>query len=228
MTPVDDLKTPGYLSLIDRDFDRANEKAWMIGAAYDFSTLLTRGLSGDVKFAWGRDAINPATRAAAPNQAEYDVTVDYRPPVFKPTFLRGLWFRTRGDILDQQGAKKLGGQIRLILNWERNLFCAWPPPRPVWPRQSYEDRAGRLIPSFCIRERSVLGWRPSSSAALPLPWILQAQASTTRRICARSRSSRRSEGGWAKSRRARAAITLSALPLRKTYYKVRNYLIERS
>jgi hypothetical protein len=113
---------PGYLSMIDQDFDRANEKAWLIGAAYDFSKLLTEGLSANYNFAWGTDAINPTTRQKAPNQGEYDFTVDYRPPWITPTPLRGLWFRARAAILDQQDAKTTGYQFRIIINWERDLF----------------------------------------------------------------------------------------------------------
>jgi hypothetical protein len=113
---------PGYLSMIDQDFDRANEKAWLIGAAYDFSKVLTEGLSGYFKFAWGTGAINPATRKDAPNQGEYDFNVDYRPPWITPTPLRGLWFRARAAVLDQQDAKVTGYQFRIIINWERDLF----------------------------------------------------------------------------------------------------------
>jgi len=113
---------PGYLSMIDQDFDRADEKAWLIGAAYDFSKLLTPGLSTNVNLAWGVDAINPSTRKPAPNQAEYDFTADYRVPKGLPAFLQGLWFRARADILDQQSARTLGYQFRLILNWERDLL----------------------------------------------------------------------------------------------------------
>jgi hypothetical protein len=113
---------PGYLTLIDQDFDRANEKAWLIGAAYDFSKLITQGLSANFNFASGTGAINPQTRAKAPDQREYDLTVDYRPSWLTPTFLRGVWIRVRGDILDQEGAARLGGQIRVILNWERDLL----------------------------------------------------------------------------------------------------------
>jgi hypothetical protein len=113
---------PGYLSMIDQDFDRANEKAWLIGAASDLSKLLTPGLSANVNLVWGVDAINPSTRQKAPNQAEYDFTVDYRPPFLVPAFLQGMWFRARAAILDQQDAKTLGYQFRLILNWERDLI----------------------------------------------------------------------------------------------------------
>jgi outer membrane OprD family porin len=112
----------GYLSMIDQDFNRANEKAWLIGAAYDFSRVLTDGLSAYMKFAWGTDAIDPVTRRDAPNQGEYDFNVDYRPPWIEPTPLRGIWFRARAAVLDQQNGKTTGYQFRLILNWERDLF----------------------------------------------------------------------------------------------------------
>ncbi len=113
---------PGYLSMIQQDFDRANEKAWLIGAAYDFSKVLTPGLSGNFNFVWGLDAIVPSTGIKAPNEAEYDFTADYRPPWLVPSFLKGLWLRVRAAILDQQNAKTLGWQIRVILNWERDLL----------------------------------------------------------------------------------------------------------
>jgi hypothetical protein len=111
---------PGYLSLIDQDFDRANEKAVLIGAAYDFKALV-QGLSANANFAWGQHAINPATQGKAPNQGEYDFTVDYRPPYHLPV-LEGLWFRARAAILDQQDAKTLGYQFRITINWDRDLI----------------------------------------------------------------------------------------------------------
>ena len=113
---------PGYLSIIDQDFDRAREKAVLVGAAYDASKTLAQGLSGNFNFAWGWDAINPSTRAKAPNQAEYDFTVDYRPPWLFPPFLRGMWLRARAAVLDQQDAKTTGYQFRIIINWDRDLI----------------------------------------------------------------------------------------------------------
>jgi hypothetical protein len=113
---------PGYLSLIDQDFDRANEKAVLIGAAYDFTGLGAKGLSSNFNIAWGWDAISPTTRKKAPDQTEYDFTADYRVPTNAPGFLQGIWFRARAAILDQQDAKTLGYQFRLIINWERNLL----------------------------------------------------------------------------------------------------------
>jgi hypothetical protein len=107
--------------MMDRDFNRANEKAVLLGAACDFSTLVAQGLSGNVSVAAGWDAIDPRTGASAPDQREYDVTFDYRPPWPRPAFVQGWWLRVRGGILDQEGAR-LGWQVRLLLNWERDLF----------------------------------------------------------------------------------------------------------
>ncbi len=54
---------PGFLSLIDapaaQNFARANEKAWLIGAVYDFSALGMAGLVGTLNFASGTGAIDP-------------------------------------------------------------------------------------------------------------------------------------------------------------------------
>src|SRR5262245_60303350 len=112
---------PGYLSMIELDFDQANQKSALIGAAYDFKALI-KGLSANTNLVWGWDAINPSNGKNAPNQAEYDFTVDYRPAFQEPFFLKGLWFRFRSAIVNQQDAKTLGYQFRLIANWERDLI----------------------------------------------------------------------------------------------------------
>jgi hypothetical protein len=116
---------PGYLSMIDQDFDQARQRAVLVGAAYDFKRFVP-GLSGNVNFVWGWDAINPKTGKHAPDLAEYDFTVDYRPAFHVPSILRpvfqGLWFRARSAIIDQQDAKTVGYQFRLIINWDRDLI----------------------------------------------------------------------------------------------------------
>jgi outer membrane porin, OprD family len=113
---------PSYTSVIQEDFDRAGERAILLGIAYDFSNVLTKGLSANTNLIWGRKAINPITRQSAPDQNEYDLTIDYRPPFKMPAFLQGLWFRARGAILDREDARATGYQVRLIINWERDLF----------------------------------------------------------------------------------------------------------
>lgn len=108
---------PGYLTLGQQFFNNANEKAWLVGVAYDFSKVITPGLSAFVDLAWGVDSINPVTRERLPNEAEYDLTLDYRPPG-----VQGLWFRLRGLLYDQEGADRLGYQVRFIVNWELPLL----------------------------------------------------------------------------------------------------------
>jgi hypothetical protein len=112
---------PGYLSMIELDFDRASEKAVLIGAAYDFSKALARGLTGHFKFGWGWDAINPSSRKKAPDQVEYDFTVDYR-PAFNAPVLEGFWFRARAAVIDQQDARTTGYEFRITINWDRDLI----------------------------------------------------------------------------------------------------------
>ena len=80
------------------------------------------GLERQLNIAWGRDAINPSTRQKAPDQTEYDVTVDYRVPKSAPGFRQRVWFRVRTATLDQADSRALGYQVRLLINWERNLF----------------------------------------------------------------------------------------------------------
>jgi hypothetical protein len=113
---------PGYLSMIDQDFNRAGEKAFLVGAAYDFGKLIIPGLSAYFNFAWSVGAINPTTRQRVADQAEYDFTADYRPAFKFPAFLQGVWFRARAAVIDREGAPQTGYQFRLILNWERDLI----------------------------------------------------------------------------------------------------------
>jgi len=114
--------SPNYLLMMDRDFNRADEKAVLLGAVYDFSKLVTQGLSATSNVAAGWGAVNPRTQVSASDQREYDLTVDYRPPLHRPAFLQGWWLRLRGAVLDQTASHRLGWQVRLMLNWDRDLL----------------------------------------------------------------------------------------------------------
>ena len=115
--PVRDLS--GYVSLIDRNFNRAEEDAWLIGLAYDFGGLRVSGLSAFFNFAQGTGARDPAPGEARSNEREFDVTVDYR--LTTKGCLEGLWFRLRGAIV-QDGGRTTEKEIRLILNYEFPLL----------------------------------------------------------------------------------------------------------
>ena len=109
---------PGYLSIIVKDFDRADEDAWLIGMAYDFSFIGLNGLSAYTNYAKG---YTPDTgSAASPDQTEWDITIDYRPEM---PILEGLWFRYRRADINQDGtgANDLVDN-QFILNWEIPLL----------------------------------------------------------------------------------------------------------
>ena len=113
---------PGYLSMIDQDFDRAKEKAILVGAAYDFEKLV-RGLRANTNLVWGWDAINPSTGKKAPNQSgvRFHRRLSATLPSARPAG-EGCGSASRSAILDQQDAKTLGYQFRIIINWDRDLI----------------------------------------------------------------------------------------------------------
>jgi hypothetical protein len=105
---------PGYISLMVKDFDRADEDAWLVGLSYDFSSLGLDGLSSFFNYANGNTPESGA--AASPDQEEFDLTVDYR---FKRDFLKGLWLRVRGAYLNQDGPDSVDVKdFRVIVNYE--------------------------------------------------------------------------------------------------------------
>lgn len=109
---------PAYLSIIVKDFDRADEDAWLIGLAYDFSFIGINGLSAYTNYAKGYTPDSGS--AALPDQSEWDITIDYRPKI---PALKGLWFRYRRAEVDQNGTGAVDLiDNRLILNWEIPLL----------------------------------------------------------------------------------------------------------
>jgi hypothetical protein len=109
---------PGYLSLMEKDFNRAGEKAWLLGFSYDFKGYVT-GLSATFNFARGTDAVDPATRGALPNENEWDLTVDYR--IAKGP-LRGMWVRARYAYVSFDSGGGHSNNVRLIINYPLSLL----------------------------------------------------------------------------------------------------------
>ena len=105
---------PSYLSLMIKDFDRADEDAWLVGLSSDFRYFGEHGFSGFINYARG-DTPDRGSNAS-PDQSEFDVTLDYKP---EPENLKGLWFRLRGALVDQDGS---GGtdlnDIRFVVNYD--------------------------------------------------------------------------------------------------------------
>ena len=109
---------PSPLSLMINDFDRAQEDAWLVGVAYDFSRLGLTGLSGFVNYARGNDA-HANDGAKVPDQYELDGTVDYR---FQTGRLKGLWLRVRGAFVRERDGGETRNELRVILNYDVDLL----------------------------------------------------------------------------------------------------------
>jgi hypothetical protein len=113
----------GYTQMLLRDFNRANEGAFMVGTKIDFSLIKLPGFALSTNFAFGNGAINAATGAALSTNNEYDFTLDYlfaNSVLDWPTWMRPLWIRGRMGMLDQvqNGALTTIRDYRVIVNYE--------------------------------------------------------------------------------------------------------------
>jgi len=108
-----------YLSVIVEDFDRAGEKAWLIGMSYDFKRV---GVGDSSMFANIVRGNTPDRGAnASPDETEYDLTFDYR---VKEGWAKRVWLRTRLAYVDKDDAA--GGDdfwdFRIIVNYDFDLL----------------------------------------------------------------------------------------------------------
>jgi len=101
---------PGYLSLMQSNFTRPGEDAWLVGLAYDFSKIQLKGLSGFSNYAHGS--------ASGIEQTELDLTLDWRPP---DKHWNGLWLRLRHARLDRSG-----GELDDARDWRMTLNYTLP------------------------------------------------------------------------------------------------------
>ena len=109
---------PTYLSLMQRDFDRADEDAWLVGVAYDFTRAGVPGLSAFANYAEGGAARDATSGGHLPDHREVDLTLDYR---VHEEWVPGLWLRVRGSVLKVERGEKVE-QLRVILNYELPIF----------------------------------------------------------------------------------------------------------
>lgn len=108
---------PGYLSLLQTDFNRAGEKAWGLSGRYEIKLEGDTSLSLFVAYAQGTDRRDPRTGKNLPTTREGDVDVIYK---YKKVAPKGE-LRLRGGFMDDAGAR-LSYQLRLILNYEVDLL----------------------------------------------------------------------------------------------------------
>ena len=110
---------PGYVSLMISNFNRADEKAWLIGLSYDCKRIGLPGLSFYTNYAQGYDARNATSNESLPDEEEFDITFDYR---VEDGPLRGLWFRSRWAYFDFASGGGSRHNVRLIVNYDLSIL----------------------------------------------------------------------------------------------------------
>jgi hypothetical protein len=98
---------------MEKDFNRAGEKAWLLGLSYDFQDYV-KGLSATFNFARGTDAVDPATKSGVPDENEWDITFDYR---IQQGPLRGIWVRVRYAHVHFDSDGGHTDNVRVIINY---------------------------------------------------------------------------------------------------------------
>jgi hypothetical protein len=112
----------GYISLIETDFNLANEKAWEIGVTYDwggttFPNFKIPGLWNSLLYAEGFGIKAEAQGVPVGKRRELDLFTIYRPPR-----IPGLQFRFLASAIHQEPIDRLFYDFRIILDLEVPLF----------------------------------------------------------------------------------------------------------
>jgi hypothetical protein len=111
----------GYTKQQVLDFDRAGERAYQAGAAYDFKGARLPGLVFFASATYGADAINPASGRALPQNWEYDLDLQFRADLLPvPDWLKPLQLRGRVAFIDEYLNNSVTSftEYRVILNYE--------------------------------------------------------------------------------------------------------------
>ena len=118
----------GYAKRQVLNFDAAGERAWHIGAGYDFAAIGLPGLTFGASATYGADAVLPGTGRRLSEDWEYDLDLQFRAdrlPV--PEWLKPLQLRGRVAFVDRYLAQSVNSltEYRVILNYE----LTWQGPR---------------------------------------------------------------------------------------------------
>jgi hypothetical protein len=113
---------PGYISLIETDFNLANEKAWEIGVSYDWGKAIVPGLRvpglwTTLLYAEGFSIKAQAQGVPVGKRRETDLFTVYRPPQ-----LPGFQFRFLASMIQQDPQTKLYYDFRVIMDYELPLL----------------------------------------------------------------------------------------------------------
>ena len=104
--------SPSYVDLMQRTFNRADEKALLASASYDFGEIGLAGLTAILNFAAGFDGKRLGVRS---NSQEIDLTLDYK---IKSGWLESFWLRVRASWLNEEVDDRDGTDVRVILRYD--------------------------------------------------------------------------------------------------------------
>src|SRR5262245_25771578 len=112
----------GYISLIETDFNLANEKAWETGVTYDwggttFKNFKIPGLWNSLLYAEGFSIKAQAQGVPVGKRREMDLFTVYRPPQ-----IPGLQFRFLASGIQQEPQNRLFYDFRIIVDFDLPLF----------------------------------------------------------------------------------------------------------
>jgi hypothetical protein len=107
---------PSYVDLMQRTFNRADEKALLVSLSYDFERFGAKGLSLIMNFVAAFDGEMDGEQADA---QELDVTTDYR---LTDGPLENLWLRVRASWLRDELSDREATEVRVILRYDLPLL----------------------------------------------------------------------------------------------------------
>jgi hypothetical protein len=118
----------GYNKMQVLDFNRAGERAWQIGAAYDFGFVGLPGVAFLASATYGENALDATTGKRLPENWEYDLELRFSGERFvQPDWLKPLQLRARVAYVDSYLNNTLSAltEYRVVLNYE----VSWKGPR---------------------------------------------------------------------------------------------------
>ncbi len=106
---------PGYLGMMQRNFNDADEKAWGVSASWYFDRIGAPDLSVALRYSEGYGGRDSRTDTKLGDHREFNGTLDYR---LSRGLLRGLWLRGRFAWGHIDRARRDSLEGRVVLRYE--------------------------------------------------------------------------------------------------------------
>jgi hypothetical protein len=110
---------PGYLGMMQRNFNDANEIAWGATLSWHFDRIGLPDLSVALRYSEGYEGEDSRTRVRLGDHREFNGTLDYR---VSSGIARGLWLRGRFAWGEVEEARRDSLEARLVLRYEFQIL----------------------------------------------------------------------------------------------------------